>query len=126
MHVSDKWIYTFLFLISLSFVGMILQSWRIILYPYLIVIGLSVLFGLWKSIKRNPTKIWIPISISIIYFILYGWFDALTYQSPSGGDTYFLGLVPSTALYMLTIFPLAVIVCLLYAITFTNEKNSKL
>lgn len=122
MHVSDKIIYTLLLLVSLTFIGMIIHSWRIILYPYLIVIGLVILCGMWKSIKIDPRKVWIPVTVSVVYLILYGYLDILSRDSKIVGDYYIFGMTPTVALFMLGILPFAVIVCLLYAITFTNEK----
>jgi hypothetical protein len=104
---------------------MITGSWRIILYPYLIVIGISVLFGMLKSVKSNPRRIWVPLSVSIIYLILYGWLDIMTIDIPTGGSNLIFGLTPSMALYLLGIWPFAVLVCLLYAWTNSLEKPLK-
>jgi hypothetical protein len=123
MSFPDKLIYTLLFLVSLTLIGMITASWRIILYPYLIVIGIAILLGMLKNVKKNPRKIWIPISVSAIYIILYAWLDIMTIGSPTGGDTYILGLTPSMALYVLGIWPFANVICLLYAWTFFDEKS---
>ncbi|WP_029266485.1 hypothetical protein [Virgibacillus alimentarius] len=124
MHVSDRIIYLFLFLVGLSLIGMILQSWRMILYPYLIVIGITILIGMWKSIIHVPKKICIPISVSIIYFILYGLLDILSLDSIADKDYYIFGMTPTMALYLIAILPSAVIICLLYAITFTHGNMS--
>ncbi|MEX3622106.1 hypothetical protein [Viridibacillus arvi] len=123
MSFSDKLIYTLLVLVSITFIGAITGSWRFILYPYLIVIGIAILFGLLKSIKQNPRKIWIPVSVSVLYIILYVSLDIMTINTPTGGSSYLLGLTPSMALYILAIWPLANIICLLYAWTFTNEEK---
>lgn len=123
MHVSDKVIYLFLFFVSVTFIGMLFQSWRVILYPYLIVIGITILIGLWKPIRKRPHKIWIPIAVSVIYLILYGLLDFISSSSILGGDYYIFGMTPSMALFMLGILPCAVIICLLYAITFPYEKQ---
>lgn len=125
MSNSDKLIYLLLFLVSLIFIGAMTGSWRIILYPYLIIVGIAVLFGIWKSVHRNPRKIWIPIAVSILYLFLYGWLDIMTLVKPTGGDGYIFGLTPSMALYLLLIWPLANIMCLLYAWTFSYEKTVK-
>lgn len=121
MHVPDKVIYLFLVLVSLTFIGMVFQSWRIILYPYLIVIGITVLIGMWKSIKHIPYKIWIPVIVSIIYIVLYGGLDFISHGSPTEGDYYIFGLTPTMALYLMGLLPLAVLICLLYALTFTSQ-----
>lgn len=84
MSFSDKLIYTLLVLVSITFIGAITGSWRFILYPYLIVIGIAILFGLLKSIKQNPRKIWIPVSVSVLYIILYVSLDIMTINTPTG------------------------------------------
>src|SRR5699024_7492819 len=75
MHVSDKMIYLFLVLIVVSLVGMLIDAWRLILYPYLIVVGLMILFGLWKPIKRYASKksvfAYLGLLIYLIIFILF-------------------------------------------------------
>ncbi|KAA0965210.1 hypothetical protein FQ087_02550 [Sporosarcina sp. ANT_H38] len=123
MSISDKIIYTFLLLVSVTLIGMLTGSWRIILYPYLVVIGIAILAGLVKNVKRNPRKIWIPASVSLAYIILYSWLDMITIDSPTGGTSYILGLTPSMAIYLLGIWPLANLICLLYAWTFTYEES---
>lgn len=122
---TDKLVYTLLFLVSLILIGIVIGSWRIVLYSYLIVIGMAVLFGMLKSVKNNPRKIWIPVSVSVIYLILYGWLDVMTLDLPTGGNNYIFGLTPSIALYVLGIWPLAILMCLIYAWTFSYEKNLK-
>lgn len=123
MSTSDKLIYTLLILVSLSLLGMLTASWRLILYSYLIVIGLAIFTGISKSVKENPRKIWIPILVSGAYLLLYAWLDILTMNSPTGGSASIFGLTPSLALYVLGIWPLANIICLLYAWTFSSEKT---
>lgn len=125
MSFSDKLIYLLLILISLTFIGTVTGSWRLILYPYLIVIGIAILFGVLKNVKKQPYKIWIPIVVSVIYLVLYGWLDIMTIDSPTGGESYIFGLTPSMALYLLLIWPLANIICLLYAWTFKIDKPSE-
>jgi len=123
MSISDKIIYTILLLVSVTLIGMLTGSWRIILYPYLVVIGIAILAGLVKNVEKNPRKIWIPASVSLAYIILYSWLDVSTIDSPTGGTSYILGLTPSMAIYLLGIWPLANLVCLLYAWTFTYEES---
>lgn len=125
MSFTDKLIYLLLVLVGLTFIGTLTGSWHLILYPYLIVIGIAVLFGIMKNVKQSPNKIWIPVIVSAVYLILYIWLDMLTQNSPTGGEGYIFGLTPSMALYILLIWPIANIMCLLYAWTFSSEKNSK-
>lgn len=123
MSFIDKLIYALLCLVIITFIGTITGSWRFILYPYLIVIGIAILFGILKNVKQNPLKIWIPISVVIVYIILYVWLDIMTIDTPTGGSQYIFGLTPSMALYILGIWPLANLICLLYAWTFLKEET---
>lgn len=123
MSTSDKVIYTLFVLVTLTLIGMFVGSWRVILYPYLIVIGIAILLGLMKTIKQNPKMIVVPIVVSAVYLVLYIWLDIMTLNLPTGGVKYVFGLTPSMALYLLGIWPLANIICLLYAWTFTYENK---
>lgn len=123
MSRVDKMMYAFLLLVSLILIGMILGSWRMVLYPYLIVIGLSMIFGLLKDIEEDSRKLWIPVVVSSIYLILYIAYDMITVQSPTGGTDFVFGLTPAMALYIMGIWPMAVLVCLLYAWTFSNPQD---
>ncbi|MDM5248744.1 MULTISPECIES: hypothetical protein [unclassified Lysinibacillus] len=123
MSFIDKLIYTLLSLVIITFIGTITGSWRFILYPYLIVIGIAILFGILKNVKQNPWKMWIPVSVVIVYIILYAWLDIITIDTPTGGSKYIFGLTPSMALYILGIWPLANLICLLYAWTFSKEET---
>lgn len=123
MSFIDKLIYTLLSLVIITFIGTITGSWRFILYPYLIVIGIAILFGILKNVKQNPWKMWIPVSVVIVYIILYAWLDIMTIDTPTGGSKYIFGLTPSMALYILGIWPLANLICLLYAWTFSKEET---
>lgn len=123
MSFIDKLIYTLLSLVTIIFIGTITGSWRFILYPYLIVIGIAILFGILKNVKQNPRKMWIPVSVVIVYIILYAWLDIMTIDTPTGGSKYIFGLTPSMALYILGIWPLANLICLLYAWTFSKEET---
>lgn len=127
MHVEDRMIYILLALCSLTLVGMLIGSWRLILYPYLIIIGLMILIGLWSPIKTQTEKLkYIPYSVSIIYLIVFITLDIITRNSLLGGESYIFGLAPSMALYMFVIFPGGTIVCLLYALTFRDDlMNSR-
>lgn len=126
MHVSDKMIYLFLVLIAVSLVGMLIDAWRLILYPYLIVVGLMILFGLWKPIKRYASKKSVlAYLVSFIYLIMFISLDIITRDSLLGGESLIFGLTPSMALYMTIIFPAGSIVCLLYALTFQDDLTTQ-
>lgn len=125
MSRVDQVIYVLLGLVIVMLIGMVTGSWRFVLYPFLLVIGLAIFMGLIKDIERNPRKIWIPVSVSVIYFILYIAHDLITLNSPTGGTGFVFGLTPAMALYFFGIWPLAVLVCLLYVITFSIQPKQK-
>lgn len=125
MSRVDQAIYVLLGLVIVMLIGMVTGSWRAVLYPFLLVIGLAIFMGLIKDIERNPRKIWIPVSVSVIYFILYIAHDLITLNSPTGGTGFVFGLTPAMALYFFGIWPLAVLVCLLYVITFSIQPKQK-
>ncbi|SEJ13741.1 hypothetical protein SAMN04488127_1075 [Bhargavaea ginsengi] len=118
MYVSDRIMYLFSGLIVLSLVGMFLQSWRLILYPYLVVIGVAITIGIWKAVRNRPALLWVPISVAGGYIVLFVTLDLITRNDPAGGSTYVLGMTPGLALYLLGILPLAVIASLIYALIF--------
>ncbi|BCJ86113.1 hypothetical protein [Effusibacillus dendaii] len=124
MFSADKWIYAFTGLVILILIGMLTGAWRIILYPYLFIIGIGVLLGLWQQLKRKPQLIWVPVSITVLYLILYVWLDVLSLHSPTGGSTLVFGMVPTTALFFLGIWPIAILVSLLYGLTFSSHSDS--
>jgi len=127
MFSVNKLMYVVLGLIVLMIFGMITASWRIIIYPYLFVCGISVLIGLIKVIQSNHNLIWVPVSLTAVYLFLFIWLDLVTLGSTVfGGDSanFVFGLVPSTAIVLLGIWPISILAPLLYAWTFS--KDSKL
>src|SRR5699024_5674372 len=123
MSRIDKIMYALLGLVFVMLIGMVTGSWRAVLYPYLIVIGLAIFLGLLKDIEKSPRKIWIPIIVSAIYLLLYIAHDFITLDSPTGGSSFIFGLTPAMALYLIGIWPIAVLVCLLFAITFSSKQK---
>lgn len=121
----DQAIYVLLGLVIVMLTGMIIGSWRAVLYPFLIVIGITIFLGLIKDIEQTPKKIWIPISVSVIYLVLYIAHDVLTLDSSTGGSSFIFGLSPSMALYLVGIWPMAVFVCLLFTLTFSTKRKQQ-
>ncbi|MFS0644416.1 hypothetical protein [Siminovitchia sp. 179-K 8D1 HS] len=121
MSRTDQAIYALLGLSIVMFIGMVTGSWRAVLYPYLLMIGLAIFLGLIKDVKKNPRKIWIPVTVTAIYLLLYIFHDVITLDSPSGGTGFIFGLSPAMALYIFGIWPMAVLVCLLYTLTFPKD-----
>lgn len=122
MSRIDQAIYVLFGLAVVMVIGMVTNSWRAVLYPYLIMIGLAIFLGLMKDIRRNPRKIWIPVAVTAIYLLLYIFHDVITMDSPTGGKGFIWGLSPAMALYIFAIWPLAVLVCLLYTLTFQKDS----
>ncbi|MCW1929410.1 hypothetical protein [Bhargavaea beijingensis] len=118
MYVSDRIMYLFSGLIGLSLVGMFLESWRLILYPYLVVIGVAITVGMWNVVKKRPGMLWVPILIAGGYLALFIILDVITRNDPAGGSSYVLGMTPGLAIYLLGILPLAVLASLIYALIF--------
>lgn len=118
LYVSDRLMYLFSGLIVLSLVGMFLESWRLILYPYLVVIGVGITIGMWNAVKKKPGMLWLPIFISGGYLVLFIILDVITRNDPAGGNSYILGMTPALAIYLLGILPLAVVASLIYALIF--------
>ncbi len=126
MVSTNRLIYALLSMIVLVILGMLTASWRVILYPYLFVIGISVLIGLISLIQSNRKFIWLPIGLVGLYLLLFIWLDVVSWGSPTGGGdsvNYVLGLVPSTAIFFLGIWPVSVLAPLLYAWTFTKDNS---
>ncbi|MET3576317.1 hypothetical protein ACFFIY_00745 [Bhargavaea ullalensis] len=126
MYVSDRIMYLFSGLIVLSLLGMFMQSWRLILYPYLLVIGIVITLGMWKAVKKSRAKLWVPGLVAGGYLALFISLDVITRSDPAGGSGYILGMTPSLALYLLGILPLAVIASLLYALLFDGSDTEAL
>lgn len=122
MVFIDKLIYALLGLVVLMTIGMLTGSWRMILYAYLFIIGISIIFGLTRRIKSRGNLIGVPIGVSVLYVVLYVWLDVMTMGSPTGGEGLVWGMTPATALFMLGIWPASILVTLLYAWTFPVEE----
>ena len=51
--LSDRLVYILLGLLALILLGMLLASWRVVLYPFLVVIGVSILFGFVRRFREG-------------------------------------------------------------------------
>ena len=118
--------YLFSGLIALSLVGMFMESWRLILYPYVIVIGVAITVGMWRAVREKPGMIWVPTVIAGGYLALFVTLDVITRSDPAGGSHYILGMTPALALYLLGILPLAVIASLIYALIFDPDDMEEM
>lgn len=122
MPLVSKLIYGLLGLVIVLIIGMLTSSWRLILYPYVIIIGLSMLFGILKSLKQKHILIFAPVLITLLLLILFLSLDIITVRSPFGGSGYVLGMTPSIAIVLLGIWPTAILVTLAFRWTFGTDE----
>jgi hypothetical protein len=122
MALSDRLIYVLLGLTVLMIVGMLTSSWRMILYPVILVMGISILFGFLRELPERKRALLVAGSVAGGFALLFVIIDIMTGGEPTGrSTTYVLGMTPPTALYMLG-FPLLVVLAgVLYALTFQQE-----
>lgn len=121
--LSDRLVYVLLGLLALILVGMLLASWRVVLYPFLLVIGVSILFGFIRRIREGDSRV--PAltagSVVVLFFILFIWVDVLSGGEPTGSTNYIFGMTPAMAVYVIGVPILVALPSLLYALTFTRE-----
>ncbi len=121
MESSNRMIYAVLGLVVLILVGMLLSSWRVILYPLIFLIGISILFGYTRELPGKKWPLVVAGSIVVLYGLLFVVLDILTGGEPTGSTNYVLGMTPPMALYIIS-FPLLVILAgVLYGLTFVQE-----
>ncbi|CAN5723818.1 hypothetical protein BH24ACT22_BH24ACT22_15190 [soil metagenome] len=121
MELSNRMIYAVLGLVVLMLVGMLLSSWRVILYPLIFLIGISILFGYTKELPGRKWPILVAGSMVVLYGLLFVVLDFMTGGEPTGSTNYVLGMTPPMALYIIS-FPLLVILAgVLYGLTFKQE-----
>ncbi|MBA2443302.1 MAG: hypothetical protein H0V53_13010 [Rubrobacter sp.] len=120
MEFSNKLMYVLLGLAVLMLVGMLASSWRVVLYSFLLVVGVSILFGFTRELPgRRPVLV--AGSVVVLYGLLFAVLDVMTGGEPTGSTNYVLGMTPPMALYLLGFPVLVVITGVLYAVTFTQE-----
>lgn len=114
-------IYAMLGLVVLMFIGMLLSSWRVVLYPLILLIGISILFGYTRELPGRKWPLLVAGSIVVLYGLLFIVLDLMTGGKPTGSTNYVLGMTPPMALYIIS-FPLLVILAgMLYGLTFKQE-----
>ncbi len=101
-------------------VGMLIASWRMILYPFLLVVGIGILFGLTRAVQRNRGVLLLPIGLVALLVALYGWLDSMSVADPAG-EGLVLGFAPTTALYFFGITPVILLTGLAFALTFSQD-----
>ncbi|WP_277455290.1 hypothetical protein [Janibacter sp. DB-40] len=116
MRSTDRLVTLLLVLVTIMLVGMLTASWRVVLYPYLIVIGVIILLGVGSRRGKDAVLLAYGIAVPIIYIALYVWLEAAMADDPGSSRDLVLGLVPATAVYFLAIWPFGLIVAACYAI----------
>ncbi|CAN5164834.1 hypothetical protein BH20ACT11_BH20ACT11_08270 [soil metagenome] len=122
MQLSSKLMYVLLGLTVLMLIGMLTGSWRVILYPFLLVVGVSILFGFTREIGNRSRPLLIAGPVVILFVVLFLVLDISTGMQPTGSASRVLGMTPPMAWYLLGFPPLAILVGVLYAVTFQNEE----
>lgn len=122
MQLSDRLIYALGGLAILMIIGMLASSWRMILYPIILVMGISILFGNLRELPDRKQSLLVAGLVVVLFGSLFIVIDIMTGGDPTGRSTnYVLGMTPPTALYMIG-FPLLVVLAgVLYALTFQQE-----
>lgn len=121
MGLSNKLMYALLGLSALMLVGMFTASWRLVLYPILFMIGISVLFGFTRELSRGRRGLAVAGAIVVLFGAFFVTLDIMTGGEPTASTSYILGMTPPTALYLLVWPVLVVAAGILYAVTFTQE-----
>lgn len=122
MQLSSKLMYVLLGLTVLMLIGMLTGSWRVILYPFLLVVGVSILFGFTREIGNRSRPLLIAGPVVILFVVLFLVLDISTGMQPTGSASRVLGMTPPMAWYLLGFPPLTILVGVLYAVTFQNEE----
>lgn len=116
MRSTDRLVTLLLVLTCTMIVGMLTASWRVVLYPYLIVIGVVILLGIGTRRSRDSLLMWMGIGVPLCYFVLYIWLDVVMQGAEGASSDLILGLVPTTAIYFFAIWPFGLVVGGLYAL----------
>ena len=121
MELSNRMIYAVLGLVILMLIGMLLSSWRVVLYPLVLLIGISILFGYTRELPGRKWPLVVAGSIVVLYGLLFILVDILTGGEPTGSTNYVLGMTPPMALYIISFPLLVILVGVLYGLTFKQE-----
>ncbi|WP_100330305.1 hypothetical protein [Bacillus xiapuensis] len=107
--------------------GMILHSWRVIIYSYILVIGLILTIGLGRYIQKNKSFLFFPIASSSLFFLLFALADLLGVgEKMAGGDSrvYVMGLVPTSAVFLYGVASMILVIPLFYA--WSHHKQGRI
>lgn len=114
MRSTDRLVTLLLVLVAIMLVGMLTASWRVVLYPYLVVIGVIILLGVGSRRGNDKVLLGFGIAVPIVYIALYIWLEAVMAADPGASNDLVLGLVPSTAVYFFAIWPAGLVVAAAY------------
>lgn len=121
MELTNRLIYATLGLVILMLAGMLLSSWRVVLYPLILLIGISILLGYTRELPGKKWPLLVAGSMVVLYGLLFVVLDLMTGGEPTESTNYVLGMTPPMALYIIS-FPLLVILAgVLYGLTFKQE-----
>jgi len=121
MGLSNRLIYALLGLVILMLIGMLISSWRVVLYPLLPVIGISILFGYTRELPSRKWPLLIAGSVVVLFGLLFTVLDIMTGGEPTGSTNYVLGMTPPMALYIISFPSIVVLTGILYGLTFKQE-----
>lgn len=107
--------YAVLVLTVAAAAGMLIGSWRLVLYPSILLFGVLISLGM-RSGSRSPA-VRIPAAVVALLLTLFIVLDLMGLGNPSG-EGLVLGLSPLTALYFFGVGPAVVLVGLLYGLAF--------
>lgn len=116
MRSTDRLVTLLLVLVCIMIAGMLTTSCRVVLYPYLVVIGVVILLGVGTRRSRDSVLMWLGIGVPLGYFALYIWLEVAMRDNPGESTTLVLGVVPTTAIYFFAIWPFGLVVAILYAV----------
>jgi hypothetical protein len=113
----------------LILIGMLATSWKLILYPYFVMIGIILTISLGKILRQTKHLIIIPAVSSVIFIILFILLDVNGWASATGGGNetkYFIGLVPTTFIYLVFVSSTVIFLSFLYIWVFYHQNKLKI
>ncbi len=113
---TDRLVLLMLVLVSIMLVGMLTSSWRVVLYPYLVLVGVVILLGVGQRRQHDRVLMGLGIGVTVVYLALYLWLDVAMTSELGASKTLIGGVVPTTAIYFFAIWPFGLVVAALYAV----------
>lgn len=102
--------------------GMMLGSWRLVLYPAILLIGLLIAISLHRRVPGLAVSL--PAAVVLVLLALYGALDVMGVSAPTG-EGMFLGWDPMTALYLFGLGTSFLGVGLLYGLVFPRLSGEQ-